>query len=75
MPREMMIVTFDRVVRESDSGLALLLDFGGGTKEWFPKSQLEQLEEAPVREKSSMVLAPKWLVLEKGLEAYAEEWD
>lgn len=75
MPRAMMLVTFDRVVRESNSGLALLLDFGGGTREWFPKSQLVDLEEAVSARDKSTVLAPEWLVLEKGLEAYAEDWD
>ena len=75
MPRAMMLVTFDRVVRESNSGLALLLDFGGGTREWFPKSQLRDLEEAASAKDKSTVLIPEWLVLEKGLEAYAEDWD
>jgi len=73
LPPVTMLVTFDRVVRESE--LALLLDFGGGTKEWFPKSQLRDLEEAVSAKDKSTVLAPEWLVLEKGLEAYAEEYD
>lgn len=73
MPPVTMLVTFDRIVRESD--LALLLDFGEGTREWFPKSQLRDLEEAASAKDKSTVLIPEWLVLEKGLEAYAEEWD
>jgi hypothetical protein len=71
----MMILTFDRVVRESSSGLALLLDFGGGSQEWLPKSQLEELNEPQSSEGVGTVLAPEWLVLEKGLDAYAEEYD
>lgn len=74
-PRKMMTLTFDKVIRESDSGLALLFDFGQGKREWLPKSQLEELSEAQVKGDPSTVLVPEWLVLEKGLEPYAEEFD
>lgn len=68
-----MILTFDRVVRESPSGLALLFEFGQ-SQEWLPKSQLEELSEPQTKGDVGTVLVPEWLVLEKGLEAYAEEW-
>lgn len=71
----MMILTFDRVIRESDSGLALLLDFGKGCREWLPKSQLKELNEPQVPGDLGTALAPEWLVLEKGLDPYAEEYD
>lgn len=74
-PKQMMILTFDRVVRESNSGLALLRDFGGGTREWLPKSQLEELNEPSSGKVGGTVLTPEWLVLEKGLDAYAEGYD
>lgn len=61
-PKQMMILTFDRVVRESNSGLA-------------PKSQLEELNEPSSGKVGGTVLTPEWLVLEKGLDAYAEGYD
>jgi hypothetical protein len=70
----MMTLTFDSVLRESESGFALLFDFGKGKREWIPKSQIKELVEPAVAGDSGTALVPEWLVLEKGLEAFAEEY-
>ncbi len=63
---------FTEVKHETDK--AYLFKFDDETEEWVPKSQLKNREEFEGSQEGLIVL-PQWLIEEKGLEGYIEDYD
>lgn len=57
-------IMFRKIVKETAGGICL--EIGYNHTEWFPKSQIQLLED------EGIVMVPDWLIREKELEDYLE---
>jgi hypothetical protein len=67
-----MSQTFEgvNVIRSSD--MAFLLEFGGQTRVWVPRSVIDDPTRLSDGDRDVTVILPDWIVIQKEIEEFAE---